>query len=200
MPFTQFKQDDFSRFGYEFTTKTLFDKKEIKPLRPSKWLLETLERANNTGYNNEKSRSERLVSPILIELHEKNKGLFTLHSGVNLNVDEKLGLNGECDFVLSYDQNTDYLHAPIFCITEAKKQDMEGGTIQCGFQLIAAKQYNEKESHYFETLYGCTSSGVEWRFIKMTGNQIVADRTHYTIENLPRLLGVLQKIIDDTKK
>lgn len=200
MPFTQFKQDDFSRFGYEFTTKNLFDKKEIKPLRPSRWLLQSIEKAQKMGYSNEKSRSERLISPILTELHEVNNGIFTLHSGVIFNVDEKKGLNGECDFALSYVQNSDYIHAPIFCITEAKKQDIEGGIIQCSFQLIAAKIFNEKENFSNDILYGCTSSGVEWRFIKMTGNQIVADRTHYTIENLPRLLGVLQKIIDDTKK
>ena len=200
MPFTQFKQEDFKNFGYKYQTQLLFDKKEIKSVRPSKWLIETLNRANSTGYNNEKSRSERLVSPILIELHEQNKGIFTLHSGVTLNVDESKGLNGECDFVLSHEQNTDYLHAPIFCITEAKKQDMEGGTVQCGFQLIAAKTYNEREGYYFDAIYGCTSSGVEWRFIKIVENQIIADIKHYTIDNLPVLLGVLQKIIEDTNK
>jgi hypothetical protein len=199
MPFTQFKQEDFQSFGYKYKTQLLFDKKDVKTVRPSKWLIETINRANSTGFNNEKSRSERLVSPILIELHERNKGAFTLHSGVMLNVDETRGLNGECDFVLSHEQNTDYLHAPIFCITEAKKQDIEGGIIQCSFQLIAAQTYNKQEGYQFDTIYGCVSSGAEWRFIKITDNQVIADIKHYTIDDLPMLLGVLQKIVDDKK-
>ena len=45
-------------------------------VEPSPWLTESLQRAKDMGYGNEKSRSERLVSPILAELSSRNGGAF----------------------------------------------------------------------------------------------------------------------------
>ncbi len=185
------------KFGVKFTSAKLFT--DINPVEPSTWLVEALKIGRSMGIANEKSRSERLVSPVLLELAVINKYIFSIHSGVDLNVDEKVGLNGECDFIFSYNRIQDFLNSPVFCIAEAKKQDIEQGTIQCAAQLIAAKKFNENEGEDIKVLYGCSTTGLEWRFLKFENNQFTFDETWYLISELPQLLGVLQEIVNRTK-
>jgi hypothetical protein len=185
-------------FGITFRAEHLFP--SVAELAPSPWLLETLRKGRKLGFGNEKSRSERLVTPLLLELGEINHHSFSVYSGVNVDVDESLGLNGECDFVFSFSRIQDFITAPIFCITEAKQQDLERGTIQCAAQLIGAKRFNENEGHPVETLYGCSTTGIEWRFVKYDQNTIIIDEERYLISDLARLLGVLQSVIDESQK
>ena len=166
------------------------------PVAPSPWLVESLQRAKNTGFGNEKSRSERLVSPVLLELSDRNQDAFAVISGANLDIDPSHGLNGECDFILSFTRLQNLVRAPVFCITEAKKQDLDLGTAQCAAQLLGAARLNEREKKSIPTLYGCCTTGVEWLFLRFTANTFVLDEARYLISELPKLLGVLQRIID----
>lgn len=163
---------------------------------PSAWLVESLHRANNTGFGSEKSRSERLVSPVLLELSSRNQDAFAIISGANLDIDPGRGLSGECDFILSFTRLQDLVRAPVFCITEAKKQDVELGTAQCAAQLLGAARLNQREKKAIPTLYGCCTTGVEWRFLRFASNTFVLDETRYLISDLRKLLGVLQQIIE----
>ncbi|MDJ0367985.1 hypothetical protein QMK33_22820 [Hymenobacter sp. H14-R3] len=88
------------------------------------------------------------------------------------------------------------VQAPIFCITEAKKQDVEMGTAQCAAQLIGAAQLNQKGQQSIPTLYGCSTTGMEWRFLRFEDNTFVVDETRYLINEPAKLLGVLQQILD----
>lgn len=197
MAFTQFTSKDLAKkFGIKFRATHLFDNPVIQHVKPTNWLLETIERGKRIGYSSEKSRSERLVSPILTELSIENEEAFTIYSGMLLNVDEQKGLNGECDFMLSFSKIQDFVVAPIFNITEAKKQDIEQGTIQCAAQLIAANMLNKSEGYDFKLLYGCSTTGTEWRFIKLENDIITLDIDRYFLAELPKLLGVLQVIIN----
>ncbi len=169
---------------------------DASEVEPSAWLIESLQRANNTGFGSEKSRSERLVSPILLELSNRNQDAFAIISGANLDIDPGHGLNGECDFILSFTRLQDLVRAPIFCITEAKKQDVELGTAQCAAQLLGAMRLNKREKKVIPTLYGCSTTGVEWRFLRFEDNTFVLDETRYLISDLRKLLGVLQQVIN----
>jgi len=40
------------------------------------------------------------------------------------------GLNGACDFALSYARLQEFMKAPVFCIIEAEKQDVEQGILR----------------------------------------------------------------------
>lgn len=197
MVFTNFTARDLTKnFGIKFRAEHLFDKLSIKDKKPSSWLIETLKRGQRIGFSSEKSRSERLVSPVLTELSIENQEAFTIYSGMFLNVDEANGLNGECDFMLSFSKIQDFVVAPIFNITEAKKQDIEQGTIQCAAQLIAANQLNQDENYNFKTLYGCSTTGTEWRFIKLENNIITLDIDRYYLTEIEQLLGILQHIVE----
>ena len=200
MAYEDFTAKDLMRqFGVKFQGKHLFG--DVPPVQPSEMLETVLKKGMNMGFSNEKSRSERVVSPVLMELSDINEYSFYIHSGANLDVDEGLGLRGECDFMFSFSQIWDFVTSPIFCITEAKKQDIEKGTIQCAAQLIGAKKLNEMDGNPVDTLYGCSTTGEVWRFLKYSDNQIIMDKKRYQISSeLPELLGVLQHIINVSKK
>jgi len=200
MAYADFTANDLrEKFGVEFLAKHLF--KDVEPVQPTDWLTQSLKIGNNMGFSNEKSRSERLVSPVLLELGERNHNSFYVYSGANLDVDESLGLRGECDFILSFSRIQDFVLSPIFCITEAKRNDIEKGTIQCAAQLIGAHKLNATEGNPVDTLYGCSTTGEVWRFLKYTDNHIIMGEKRYQISSeLPELLGVLQHIIEVSKK
>ena len=186
-----------NEFGVNFRGERMFV--NVEPIAPSAWLLESLERGTLTGFGSEKSRSERLVTPVLLELTSRNHHSFSVISGANLDVDPAHGLNGECDFIFSFTLLQDFVKAPIFCITEAKKQDIEQGTIQCAAQLIGAYKLNERENKPAKVLYGCSTTGVEWRFIRFENNEFTFDANRYSIADTAKLLGVLQTIINLAK-
>ena len=185
------------QFGAHFRAETLFP--NVAPIEPSDWLKQALRMGEGIGFNSEKSRSERLVTPVLLELCERNNRSFSIYSGMNLDVDPARGLRGECDFIFSYSRIQDFITAPIFCIAEAKKQDLELGTLQCAAQLIAARRLNEFEGNPPQPLYGCSTTGVEWRFLKYEGTEFILDENRYYLAQLPALLGALQAIVDATR-
>ncbi|NJN35410.1 MAG: hypothetical protein HC817_15280 [Saprospiraceae bacterium] len=130
-------------FDLKAERTTLFSH-NLKPIEPSLWLKESLEIAIEIlGIDSEKERSERLVHPILAEIARINKGEITVYSGHELNVDKQLGLNGECDYLLSLGKKViQFIDSPIFSVVEAKRQDMELGISQSLAQLIGAQRYN----------------------------------------------------------
>ena len=182
------------QFGAQFRAETLFP--QLVPVEPTAWLLETLRKGQELGYNSEKSRSERLVTPVLMELSDRNHRSFSIYSGMNLDVDLGAGLRGECDFIFSFSRIQDFIVSPIFCIAEAKKQDLELGTIQCAAQLVAARRLNDLEGNPIQPLYGCSTTGIEWRFLKYEGNEFILDEQRYFLNELPALLGALQAVVD----
>ena len=184
------------RFGIRFRAEPLFP--TLTEIQPSAWLQETLRLGQELGFNSEKSRSERLVTPLLLELSNLNHHRFAIYSGMNLDVDELNGLKGECNFIFSFSRIQDFVTAPVFCITEAKKQDLEHGTVQCAAQLLGARRLNEAEQNPIAVIYGCSTTGVEWRFLKLVQQEIIIDETRYTLADLPKVLGLLQGVIDSS--
>jgi hypothetical protein len=118
MPYSQYNtlQSVRQKLGVKTHFGTLFS--NIVPVQPSDWLVQTIERntRNRTAYFNEKSRSEGIVFPILSDLQYQNEFKFALYSGAVIEGDKELGLNGECDFVLSQAQQSIELERPVFCI------------------------------------------------------------------------------------
>ena len=199
MAYSNFTKNELKKkFGVNIKDAA-FSAGKTRAIEPSSWLLETLTRLQKIGFSTEKERSERLVTPILAELHQLNDWGFKIYSGQIMNADESVGLNGECDFLLAYGDVSSILETPIFSVTEAKKNDLDIGIVQCSAQLIGAKIFNEKEGYESPLLFGCSTTGIDWRFIRYENNMILWDQNTYTLGNLPELLGVLQYVIDETK-
>ncbi len=70
----------------------------IVKIEPTNWLKETLAIAVRMALTNEKSKSERVISPILAEVAMRFKSQITLYSGEDLAVEGMQEMVGECDF------------------------------------------------------------------------------------------------------
>lgn len=184
-------QDLTRRFGLHFASEDVFG--AAPAVEPTPWLTDTLRLDQAMGFGSEKSRSERLVSPILTESCARSNFSFAVVSGANLDADE--GLRGECDFVLTRTRIQEFITAPIFCLTEAKRQDVRQGTIECAAQLLGARKLNEADGKPVATLYGYSTTGTEWRFVKLESQMLTLDLPRYYLADLSRLLGVLQNIV-----
>ena len=88
------------RFNLDAQRKPLFT--AIQLYEPSAWLSETLKKSAFIPLSNEKTKSERIISPILVEIAESYQDYITLFSGEELDVDTSENLSGECDFFLFY--------------------------------------------------------------------------------------------------
>ena len=200
MPYSQYTTLQSVRQKLGITTHFGKMLPAFEPVNPSTLLLQILGRntGNRTAFFNEKSRSEGIVFPILAELQSLHDFKFALYSGATIEGDKELGLNGECDFVLSQAEQSIELERPVFCVIEAKDNDIELGIPQCISQLYGTFLYNEKsEGFQPSTLYGAVTTGTEWNLIKMHNKVAFIDNDLYSIKNLPELLGALNVIISE---
>jgi hypothetical protein len=195
MGYSNFKKIEqvTKKFGLDALYAELFTAPSPPPYQPTDWLIESLRRAKFSPPTNEKSKAERIVSPILLEVLEKYMHQITFFSGETLDVDSTQDLAGECDFFFSLHPPKPYIQAPIISITESKDEDMEWGIAQCAAQLYGAKLFNDKESKKVPCLYGCATDGVEWQFLRFEKNIFYIDNKIYT--DLKEILGVWHHII-----
>lgn len=98
MGYSNFKRIEqvTKKFGLSAKRQAILE--NIQPVEPSAWLQETLELAKLVPLRNEKVKSERLVSPILLEIAKFYRDKMTLFSGEDLEVNPQENLSGECDF------------------------------------------------------------------------------------------------------
>ena len=162
---------------------------------PSDWLKMSLSLADEMPLTNEKSKSERLISPILLEVSLAYKEYITLYSGEDLVVDVGQDLAGECDFFIAKHPRKDVMQAPIITLVEAKDEDMDYGKGQCLAQMYASQRFNEEEGHKQPFIYGCAVTGNDWKFLKLIDNQVYIDVKTYYISDLPKILGIFHYII-----
>jgi hypothetical protein len=179
------------KFNLDAQSTTLFEK--VTPYEPSSWLLDTLKKSRLVPLNNEKTKAERIISPILLEIAEYYEDKVTLFSGEALDVSSADDLSGACDFFFILHPHKPYIESPIISLAESKNEDMEYGRAQCAAQLYGAKLYNEAEGKDIPILYGCATDGVEWQFMRFENNTFFIDNRIYT--NLNEILGVWHIII-----
>jgi hypothetical protein len=148
--------------------------------------------------NTEKSRSEMIIAPVLLELRRMLDDKISLFSGKEFNVDLEKGLNGACDFLISLSESQILIMAPVIAIVEAKKEDLIGGLGQCAAEMYAAQLFNQKEGNQIQTIYGVMTSGTVWRFLKLEGNALDVDVAEYYIKDVGKILGILSSLLQGT--
>ena len=183
-------------FGLTEESVQLFS--DVAALEPSSWLQETLSYSLKLALSSssEKARSEFIIAPILIELERRNPNKLSIYSGEKLDVDEEKGLKGECDFILSKGPVSLTMQTPIISLVEAKKSDIKGGLGQCIAQMLGAERFNALEGTSISAIYGCVTTGEDWQFLKLEGTRVFVDNQRYYINELGKLLGVFQSIVD----
>ncbi|KOR30399.1 hypothetical protein TI05_14065 [Achromatium sp. WMS3] len=141
----------------------------------------------------EKARSELIVAPLLAELKLTLKEI-SLFSGIEFNVDKSIGLSGRCDFIISKSKEQYSLRTPIFMMVEAKNDNIKSGIPQCGSEMVAAQRFNNNKNNEIKNIYGCVSTGTNWKFLKLTGNKFYIDTMEYYIQSLQKIMGILAAI------
>ncbi|MDF5731511.1 MAG: hypothetical protein PUP92_26780 [Rhizonema sp. PD38] len=172
-------------------TRNLFiDIKSIAPSETLKALLiDYIPLA--TSIATEKARSEFLIAPILADLRRLLKNKVSLFSGNEFNVEPTKGLQGFCDYILSFSQEQLFISTPVMFIFEAKKEDINGGLGQCVAAMIAAKLFNQVQESEVERIYGSVTTGTNWKFLFIEGKTVYIDSVEYYIKEVDKILGIL---------
>ena len=179
------------RFDLDAQFAILFE--PIVPKKASEWLIESLRRSLLSPPTNEKSKAERIVSPILLEIVNHYSEHISFFLGEDISVNPQEDLAGECDFFFALHPAKPYIDAPIITLTESKDEDMEWGMAQCAAQMLGAKLFNQKEGKNIDVIYGCATDGIEWQFMRLQNN------TYYihpnSLTQLTDILGAWHQII-----
>lgn len=166
---------------------------KVAPLPVSEYLQETL--AYNVPFalasNTEKSRSEMIITPILLELTKKFVNQISLFSGVEFNIEPSQGLNGNCDFLISRSPEFLLINTPVIIVVEAKKENIKGGLGQCIAEMYAARLFNEREENQVTEIYGVVTTGEIWKFLRLSGELVQIDLAEYFLNDVNKILGIL---------
>lgn len=195
----------YSEFTLEIAQKTfqlntvrslgLFS--EIEPVEPSTYLTMGLARKASlaTAIGTEKARSELIVVDVLVDLLKHFDHSISLFSGIDFSVDAEKGLTGVCDFLVSLSPEQFYLVSPIIVLVEAKNLDLKLSIGQCVAEMLDAQRFNAERENDMPCIYGASTTGIDWQFLKLQESNLHIDMTTYTIERCDRILGILSSMV-----
>lgn len=170
---------------------------EVEPISPSDYL--TIGLAKKVplaaAIGTEKARSELIVADVLVELREKFNDRISFFSGVDFSVDVESGLVGICDFLVSLSPGQLFLEAPLIVLVETKKDDPKLGLGQCVAEMIAAQRFNAEKGNDIPAVYGATTTGTEWQFLKLAEKRLQIDMEIYPIQRCDKILGILSGMV-----
>ena len=170
---------------------------EVEPIALGSHLNTALERKVQLAeaINTEKARSELIVAEVLVELREQFDRRISLFSGIDFSVDAGDGLIGVCDFLVSLSPVQYLLQAPIIALVEAKRDDFLSGIGQCAAEMLAAQRFNAKKGNDIPTVYGVSTTGLAWKFLKLMERHLYIDVASYTIRECDKILGILASMV-----
>ncbi len=143
---------------------------------------------------NERTRVERLVSPLLLHLAVESD--LSLSCGAWLDVDRAAGLSGTMDHRLSRaTPMRSPLLPPITAVMETKARQDESVS-HCLVQLVAAQRWNASAS----VVYGAVTTELVWRFLKLEDTTVTLDQTDYPLFPLAPLLALLAPMVSQSTR
>lgn len=195
MSYSKFKKyRDLDPLGLNIKIENLHLKPN--PVTPSDWLETTIQKNLDLPKASEKAKCEFFITPILSEIVDNNKSKITYFSGYEFDVEKTLGLVGRCDYLITCVPNSPMIQAPVLSVVEAKDDNFEKGNPQCIAQMRAVQIFNAREGKPTPVVYGASSYGLAWQFLRLENDTVQVDTRFFTLENLPLILGALQHIVD----
>lgn len=197
MAYSEFTLETAQKTFQLDTVRSLGLFSEIEPVAPSTYLTMGLARKASlaTAIGTEKARSEMIVVDVLVDLLEHFDHSISLFSGIDFSVDAEKGLTGVCDFLVSLSPEQFYLEAPIIVLVEAKNLDLKLGIGQCVAEMLAAQRFNAEKGNEIPCIYGASTTGVDWIFLKLEEKCLHIDMTIYQIAQCDRILGILSSMV-----
>ena len=163
---------------------------------PPPWLADQLARGMELALVSEKARSEFIVVPILLAVRELSGGRVSILSGPRLDVDPLRRLSGECDFLLSLSEPLPRLRSPLLVVLEAKRNDIDAGLGPCAAQMVAAQLFNERAEQLGRPVFGCVTTGEDWQFLRLDGQELVIDPSRRYIKRVGAVLAALLAAVE----
>ena len=199
MPYSQFSIDKVKRdFHLTIVEGIRFFPDSIEPIAPSPKLLAILEDVPwAIAVDTEKARSEVIINPVLLEVRRILNRQVSVFSGEEFNIDPSVGLNGVCDFLISRSPEQLTVEAPAIVVVEAKKSDLKSGLGQCIAEMLAVGQFNQAKEQPLGAVYGCVTSGTQWRFLKLEGQIVTIDLTDYPLSPIENILSLFVWMVKD---
>ena len=196
MSFNNYKSiaDVLNEFPLIYQEET-FIKENVFEINP--YFFERLQLILKEGvvFNSEYAICENIIAPILVEIWLKYKDKLLLWSHQPLNYDEKL--SGIPDYIIAQrsPRGKVILAQPYLILVEAKKDNFDEGWGQCLAELIAAQKLNNNQQN---KIFGIVSNGKLWEFGQLHGDIFTKNVKYYTLENLPKLMGVINFIFSES--
>jgi hypothetical protein len=83
------------------------------------------------------------------------------------------------------------IEAPVVAVVEAKNENIKAGIGQCFAQLIAVRLFNQRKGQELPAVYGAVTTGNNWKFLRLAGDQANVDLAEYHIKEVGRIVGIL---------
>jgi hypothetical protein len=198
MSYSQFSIDSIeASFGVNISEKAgIFG--NVPSVECSDFLTQTLNKhiPLALAISTEKSRSELILTPILVELKEQLNNQISLFSGREFNVKPDVGLSGFCGFLISKSPEQIIIKAPVITLVEAKNDNIQSGLGQCMAEMIAAQLFNQLKNNPVRTIYGVVTTGTNWKFMRLCGENIEIDLSEYYLNDIGKILGILKSFVE----
>ena len=62
--------------------------------------------------------------------------------------------------------------------------------------MHAAQRFNAENGNDIPCVYGATTSGTEWLFLKLEGQRLQIDTEFYSIHECDKILGILASMVE----
>ena len=148
-----------------------------------------------TAMQTEKARSELLTAPLLMEVYRQKNRSVSLFSGVGLEDRADDDTPNAPDFLFSLSPTQLTIEAPVVAIVESHQDDPLDGLTPCLTKLLAAQAFNERRGHALPTLHGILTTGLAWKFLRLTGRTVTLDERTYKIVQVTHIVGILLAMV-----
>ena len=196
MSYSNFTMEDLkTKLGLVFIQdQTLFSETPVSEIsEDSRRFLAQYKRLA-LAINTEKARSDYITAPLMGDLKMQYYNQISLFCDIEFNVDKEQGLSGRCDYIISLSDDQYSLTAPIMTMVEAKNDNIKSGIPQCGAEMVAAQLYNDRKQNTLEIIYGCVTTGTNWKFLKLHGQDFYIDQEEYYADTPEKISGILTAI------
>lgn len=59
--------------------------------------------------------------------------------------------------------------------------------------------FNQENNEPYQIIYGAVTNAYDWVFLKLEGINILIDQERYFLNDLPKILGIFQFVLDQYK-
>jgi hypothetical protein len=81
-------------------------------------------------------------------------------------------------------------------LVEAKNDNIQSGLGQCMAEMIAAQLFNQLKNNPIRTIYGVVTTGSNWKFMRLCGENIEIDLSEYYLNDIGKILGILKSFVE----